>query len=140
VSKVEGHKGFLQILEEMKELHNKKVQDYGSEKDPFANIRESATGAHIEPWRAAVVRMLDKVHRIERFCEVGGLHNEGVEDSLLDLATYALITLALRREEPSKGQHDKEADNQDVGSSEPPKLPEPQGTGSDTEQGFDPGR
>lgn len=115
-SHVKPHEGYLQILKEMEELHRKKSQDYGSEKDTFSNIRESAQGVKIEPWRAAILRMLDKVHRIERFCQVGGLHNESVEDTLLDLASYAMIALALRREKK---------EGSDAGGASTQELPEP---------------
>lgn len=96
-----GHAGFLKLLEEMKALHLKKANDYGSDTDPLANIRKCAE-IGIEPWKGAWLRARDKVHRIDVFCLRGALNNEGVEDSLMDLAAYCLIALALKRETEGK--------------------------------------
>jgi len=92
-----GHAGYLALLDEMAALHRRKAADYGSDADPLANVRGSVA-IGIEPWRAAWLRALDKVHRVNRFCLKGELACEGVEDSLMDLAAYALIALALMRE------------------------------------------
>jgi hypothetical protein len=92
-----GHAGYLALLDEMRALHVKKAQDYGTNHDPLANLRASAD-VGIEPWRSAWLRAKDKVKRIDAFCVNGVLANEGVEDSLMDLAAYALLALALRRE------------------------------------------
>jgi hypothetical protein len=79
-------------------LHASKNADYGEKDvDPYANFRK-ATKAGVEPWRGAVVRMFDKVSRIETYCQTGELENESVEDSFLDLANYALIALSLWQE------------------------------------------
>lgn len=96
-----GHPGYLQLLRDMEELHCRKAADYGTEADPLANIRASSD-VGIEPWRAAYMRAKDKVKRIDAYCRKGKLANEGVEDSMLDLAAYALITLLLHRE--AKGE------------------------------------
>jgi hypothetical protein len=55
----------------------------------LANIRNGAEFVGIEPWRAAMVRLSDKVTRLATFNRTGELHHEAVEDSLLDLASYA---------------------------------------------------
>jgi hypothetical protein len=94
---VSGHPGFLALLDEMRLLHLKKSADYGSKNDPLANVRKAAE-AGVEPWRASWLRALDKVHRINAYCQTGRLENESVEDSFLDLASQCLIALALRRE------------------------------------------
>lgn len=93
-----GHAGFLRLLDEAKELHQKKAADYGSDSDPFANIRAAARRAGCSDWRAAWSRAGDKIQRIDRYCEKGTLANEGVDDSFRDLAAYALIALALFQE------------------------------------------
>lgn len=92
-----GSPEFHAILQRLAELHAKKAADYGGDGDPFANVRASES-AGVEPWRAAWVRALDKVHRINRYCQTGGLENEGVEDSFLDLASYSIIALLLHGE------------------------------------------
>lgn len=93
----QGDADYLAILDEMRELHLKKSADYGRGSDPLANLRGSAK-IGIPPWKAAWLRAMDKIHRIESYCLTGQLANEGVEDSLKDLAAYALLTLRLFRE------------------------------------------
>jgi hypothetical protein len=89
-----GDDGFFRLLDEMRALHVKKSIDYGTDSDPLANIRGAAV-IGLEPWRAAYLRALDKVNRINRYCVKGTLANEGVRDSFLDLANYALLALRL---------------------------------------------
>ena len=92
---------FYDLCEELKEMHRRKSGDYGcpSGTDPLANIRNGAKFVGIESWRAAMVRLSDKVTRIATFNATGRLEFEGVEDSLLDLASYSLLTLVLMRED-----------------------------------------
>lgn len=89
---------FLALLDEVAEMHRTKSHDYGSANDPLANIRNGAEFVGIEPWRAAMVRLSDKVTRLASYNRTGRLNHESVEDSLLDLASYALLTLLLFRE------------------------------------------
>lgn len=93
-----GHPGYLKLLDEMRDLHVKKAADYGVGADPLANCRASAE-LGIPPWQGTMVRALDKVTRIKSFIANGKLENESVEDSLKDLAAYALIALVLFQEE-----------------------------------------
>lgn len=90
---------FLALLDEVAEMHRTKSHDYGSADDPLANIRNGAEFVGIEPWRAAMVRLSDKVTRLASYNRTGRLNHESVEDSLLDLASYALLTLLLFRED-----------------------------------------
>jgi hypothetical protein len=90
---------FREALGELWVMHCSKSHDYGSANDPLANIRNGAEFVGIEPWRAAMVRLSDKVTRLATFNRTGELHHEAVEDSLLDLASYALLTLVLRRQD-----------------------------------------
>lgn len=90
---------FLGLLDELEEMHLSKSHDYGSANDPLANIRNGAEFVGIEPWRAAMVRLSDKVTRLASYNRTGRLNHESVEDSLLDLASYALLTLLLFRED-----------------------------------------
>ena len=46
-----------------------------------------------------MVRATDKVRRLQTYAVNGRLANEGVEDSLMDLAVYAIIALVLWREQ-----------------------------------------
>ncbi len=92
-----GDPQFLAILEEIRAMHCKKGADYGTAKDTFANVRASEEFG-IPGWKGAVLRANDKMARLKTFSIKGTLANEGVEDSLLDLANYAIIALRLWRE------------------------------------------
>lgn len=94
----ESSQRFHAVLAEIGELHDRKGQDYGTDEDSFANVRAS-TEFGIPAWVGALVRGNDKVTRLKTFVKKGVLANESVEDSLLDLATYALIALVLFREQ-----------------------------------------
>jgi hypothetical protein len=93
---------YFDLLDRMKSLHSSKSRDYGSEHDPLANIRNGALFVGIEPWKGAMVRLSDKVTRLATFNRTGTLTHEGVEDNLMDLASYALLALLLHREEQGR--------------------------------------
>jgi len=88
---------FHEILDELGELHDRKQQDYGVENDPFANVRSSEAFG-IPGWVGAALRGNDKMKRIQAFALKGALANESLEDSLRDLAVYAIIALVLLEE------------------------------------------
>lgn len=81
---------FHEILHELGELHDRKQQDYGREGDPFANIRASQDWG-IRPVVGALLRMNDKVRRLQSWVCTGHLANEGAIDSLNDIPVYAII-------------------------------------------------
>ena len=93
-----GSEAFIRAIDEIKAVHIKKSHDYGDPKDPLANIRHGAEIVGIEPWRGCVIRIADKMQRIRSYCREGKLANEGFEDALLDLASYAIIALVMFRE------------------------------------------
>jgi hypothetical protein len=98
---VGGNADYLKLLEEMRDLHLRKAADYGTDTDPLANLRTSVEFG-VEPWRAAVIRFGDKVSRLKTYCVKGTLACEGVEDTLMDAAAYALLALVLFREQKQK--------------------------------------
>jgi hypothetical protein len=89
---------FDQVLEELRAMHDKKQTDYGRTGDPFSNVRASEAFG-IPGWVGAMTRANDKMRRLQKFAAEGNLANESVEDSLIDLAVYAIIGLILYREE-----------------------------------------
>lgn len=93
-----GDVRFHALLGQLGRLHDRKQNDYGGSTDPFANVRASHDWG-IKPWVGALVRLNDKVKRLQKFAQRGSLANESAEDSMLDIAVYALISLILYREE-----------------------------------------
>jgi hypothetical protein len=93
---VSGDPRFHALLAEIAELHDRKQMDYGRTADPFANVRATEEWG-MPAWVGAMMRLNDKVRRLQKFAQVGSLANEGAEDSMRD-AVYALIALILYRE------------------------------------------
>lgn len=77
---------FNDILEDMKAVHEKKNADYGN------NFHK-----RFERWGflTALLRLSDKMERLENIYEKGEIQvkDESVEDTLLDLANYAVMTI-----------------------------------------------
>jgi hypothetical protein len=101
---------FDQVLEELRVMHDKKQTDYGRTGDPFSNVRASEAFG-IPGWIGALTRANDKMRRLQKFAAEGNLANESVEDSLIDLAVYAIIGLILYREEQSEERVQRLIDN-----------------------------
>ena len=102
-------KRFYEILNVIKELHDKKRHDYGANEDIFANFRLSELSG-ISAWQGSVVRMGDKYARISNFIKKGEFKfkEEGIKDTLMDMAIYSLITMILfEEEEEQETKHDE---------------------------------
>lgn len=97
-SKGSGNPEFEAVIEEVLEMHRRKGADYGTKEDFFANVSASAQWG-IPPWVGAMMRANDKVVRLQAAARGSTLRNEGIEDSLLDIATYAVIAVCLFRRE-----------------------------------------
>ena len=85
---------FHDLLAEAGALHDRKQADYGKGDDPFANVRASCNWG-VPAWVGAMMRLNDKVVRLQKVAQGGDLANEGVADSMMDIAVYALIALVL---------------------------------------------
>jgi len=83
---------FADICDQMKDTHRRKSHDYGYKDDPHANFDQS-TNFGVDPFTGLMLRLNDKVVRIQNFIKKGRLMNESVEDALLDIAVYAVIGL-----------------------------------------------
>lgn len=94
-----GSREFLNVLDELKSLHLKKTLDYGIDEDALSNIRQSADVVNMEPWAGCILRISDKMHRLKAFFRRGKCEFDGVEDTLKDIACYAVIALVLHREQ-----------------------------------------
>ena len=86
------------MLEEVKRLHLKKSLDYGADEDALMNIRDSADVINVQAWAGAILRISDKMHRLRSFFRRGVVEFDGIEDTLLDMCSYAAIALVMYRE------------------------------------------
>lgn len=101
---------FHEILREVADLYSAKQSDYGRDESPFANV-EASEDFGVPSWVGTMIRANDKMRRVQKAAsqavrgEEISLRNEGLEDSLLDLAVYSLIGLVLLRNgNKNKGQ------------------------------------
>lgn len=92
---------FYQLLDEARDTHNIKQKDYGTDEDPFANVRAGGDFG-IPAWVGCMIRANDKMRRIQAFARKGELVNESLRDSLMDLAVYALIGIVLLEQEQAQ--------------------------------------
>lgn len=87
----------------MRDILIAKGHDYAGASDRFSNFR-LCEAMGIPVWKGIVIRMSDKLSRIMCFAKADALQvkDESVEDTLLDLANYALLCLCAYREESAK--------------------------------------
>ena len=90
---------YLGLLERMAALHRAKAAGYSGEGETWGNFREAEQwGA--TPLLGCLIRMGDKYRRVQNLTrdpaneQVG----EAVTDTLMDLASYALIAICLLNE------------------------------------------
>jgi hypothetical protein len=58
----------------------------------------SADIVNLPAWAGCVLRMMDKMHRLRAYFRRGKVEFDGLEDTLKDIACYAVIAEVLRRE------------------------------------------
>lgn len=83
-----------EMMEKAHEITKQKNNDYaGVGDDPFANFRICESNNICSTETGFLVRMSDKMARINTFVQSGTLlvKDESVEDTLLDLANYAIL-------------------------------------------------
>jgi len=80
------------ITKAMLITYEAKDTDYASNGKPMGNLRLSEKMG-IAPWKAVLLRMSDKLSRIESFIQRGeySVEDEKVTDTLIDFANYALL-------------------------------------------------
>lgn len=94
-----SHEKVLKILEDASSLMRKKAADYGSDTDPFANINAAAEAWGVPPWICVMIRIQDKLQRLQSLRSKGDLQNESAGDSLTDILVYSAIAQVLLEEE-----------------------------------------
>lgn len=89
-----GSLPFLELLEELRQLHYDKTASYGGATDPFENVTASAK-CGVEPWRRALCDLSDCVVRMQKYATGQPVD---YENALIDAANWALICLLKLRE------------------------------------------
>lgn len=95
---------FAQVTYELSLLQEAKGCDYGYDWDPLANLRATEEFG-CPAWIGAIIRANDKMSRLKTAVRKGpdSLNFESVEDSLKDLAVYAIHALRLYRQSEAAG-------------------------------------
>lgn len=96
-----GNPAFDALLMRMADIHRAKNHDYAKpeKQDYYSNFRE-CEDMGITASQGISVRMSDKWSRIKRLeAREAKVPDESIEDTLLDLANYALLKILVRRED-----------------------------------------
>lgn len=94
---LQGDPLFYQLLAEIAELHSRKNHDYAQDGDPLSNLR-ACEALGIPAYTGVLVRLQDKWSRlVELSKKEAQVKEESVEDTLKDMAVYALLAICLRR-------------------------------------------
>lgn len=88
-------KEFERILDEIKELHLNKNHDYSA--NGYLSDITSSERAGITPWVGVLLRLQQKLGRLESFARQGEFKvaDEKLEDTCKDIAVYSIIMLML---------------------------------------------
>ena len=89
----------LDILENMQKVYEAKDSDYSATGLPMGNLRK-CEDAGIDAWRGCLVRIGDKMSRLENFLKEKEylVLSEKAEDTVIDLANYAILMSCLIEE------------------------------------------
>ena len=89
----------LNILDNMQAVYEAKDSDYSATGQPMGNLRK-CEDAGIEAWRGCLVRIGDKMSRLENFLKDKAfiVISEKAEDTVIDLANYAILMSCLLEE------------------------------------------
>ena len=89
----------LDILDNMQAVYEAKDSDYSATGLPMGNLRK-CEDAGIDAWRGCLVRIGDKMSRLENFLKEKEylVISEKAEDTVVDLANYAILMSCLIEE------------------------------------------
>jgi hypothetical protein len=89
----------INILDNMQNVYEAKDNDYSATGLPMGNLRK-CEDAGIEAWRGCLVRIGDKMSRLENFLKEKEylVISEKAEDTVIDLANYAILMCCLIEE------------------------------------------
>ena len=90
-----GSLEWMDIVEELRQLHLEKTSQYGSTQSAFANV-EASEKCGVEPWRRAICDLSDCTVRLQSLCNG---QDVDYENACLDAANWALIALVMLRRE-----------------------------------------
>lgn len=105
---------FHAALKEIAQLHDVKGADYdGSNGSEYQNHRAILKWG-IPAWKSPMLRIGEKLARIQVAAQNNTLKNESVEDSLQDIAVLSLIALVLYRDERAFAELNDDLDDMEL--------------------------
>lgn len=86
---------FASLMNSLIDIHHAKNHDYAGEE--YLSDLIASRRAGIEPWKNALLRIQQKMSRLESFAKQGEFKvaDEKLEDTCKDLAVYSIIMLML---------------------------------------------
>ena len=89
----------LDILDNMQAVYEAKDNDYSATDLPMGNLRKCEEAGN-DAWRGCLVRIGDKISRLENFLKEKEylVISEKAEDTVIDLANYAILMSCLLEE------------------------------------------
>ena len=94
---------FNKALQIMRDVHDKKNQDYASDDNPYSNFEIAATVAGVSPKVVFKVLMGIKLARLAELEDKSKVPNfESIEDTWKDLAVYAAMGFSYELKEAKK--------------------------------------
>ena len=91
----ERYAAFNALLREIKTLHDSKGADYEDGGEEYSNLT-AAEDWGIPAWKYAMLRTNEKLNRLKAYAKGSTLQNEGVRDSMIDIAVLSLIAIVLK--------------------------------------------
>lgn len=94
---------FAAELKAMEDLHGRKNHDYANV-HPLSNL-QACERMGVPAWKGVVIRLQDKMARLEGFAQRGILEVPGelITDTLYDMAVYAILCKMLYDDASAKG-------------------------------------
>jgi hypothetical protein len=92
-----------ELTSKAKGLMESKNKDYTGGGSVFANL-EACTIIGIHPVKGTIIRMIDKLQRLNSYVVNGELavKDEGVEDTLIDIINYSVLIGGMIKDDKSK--------------------------------------
>lgn len=92
----------IAVFDEMQEVVESKAHDYAKDDNVFSNFEFAADVAGVTVEQEFAVMIATKVARLRELLGGKVPNNESLDDTLLDLANYAALCLAWRRQQEDR--------------------------------------
>lgn len=105
MKKLNGSPRFYELLEQMRDTHNRKNGDYATKENPLQNLLSSEKYFNVPAYLGTAIRLSDKWERFTNLIKKNfkaEVKNESIIDTLMDMAVYSLLEIILIEKELKK--------------------------------------